>query len=227
MLVKKTELKQLPMAERKLEGLKKRRKPSIVKYVLEVEKLWEEYAFDPTEENMNRILKKCKFMISKKASFLETQWGNNGLKKSDFESVFYETAWVVCQQYTHYQEFYLYETIHLALKRKSIDVTRYLMTKQGAFNKDVLSLDKLKEDAGDIIQDYSIDVEQEVINNDTVNKILNDSSLTVEEKRLLQVIHSNPDSSNRDIALLAGLKHHTEVTRSLEKIKSKFSHIYL
>ncbi|MEH7441120.1 hypothetical protein V7201_02185 [Bacillus sp. JJ1122] len=221
MLVKQAELKLLPMAERKLEGLKKRR-PEKVDYILQIERLWEEYAMNRSEFNLNRLLKQLEFTINRKAAY----WGNRykQIPTADFISRFYEVVWEVCMEYNHYQDFYLFETVCLVIERRGIDLTRKLKTEKGSFEKNILPL---KEETADYIPDPRVNVESDVIDRDTVEQILNEDSLNTKERRLLQALYCNPELSYRDLAKVAGYNHHTEVTRSLDKIKMKINYIIL
>lgn len=126
--------------------------------------------------------------------------------------------------YNHYQEFYFYETLCLVFKRRGIDLTRKLRTNQGHFEVNALPL---LEETSQYLPDKRVNIENDVLNRDLIERVLTDESLTVQERRLLHVIYDNPDSSYREIAILVDLKHHQQVTRSLHKIRSKLIHIFL
>lgn len=100
-------------------------------------------------------------------------------------------------------------SFHLLLYRKYggitpilCDLTRKLRTKQGRFEVNTLPL---LEETSQYLPDKRVDIENDVLNRDLIERVLTDESLTVQERRLLQVIYDNTDSSNRDIAILAGL----------------------
>ncbi|MCY8938085.1 hypothetical protein [Peribacillus frigoritolerans] len=222
-LVTKKEPTQPTMTERKLAGLIKRQ-PNKISYILQIEKLWESYALNRTDESRDKLLNSLKFCIHQKAEAWERKWKNKRLYKEDFQTIFYETAWKLCDDYSHYQEFYFYETLCLAFKRRGIDLTRKLRTKQGRFEVNALPL---LEETSQYLPDKRVDIENDVLNRDLIERVLTDESLTEQERGLLQVIYDNPDSSNRDIAILAGLNHHHQVTRSLTKIKGKLNYLFL
>lgn len=221
-LVAKKELKQLSFTERKLAGLQKR-KPDQVDYILSIEKLWEAYAWNRTDENMQRLLNSFKFMLHRKAEAGERKWKNKRLHKDDFLSVFYETAGKLCDDYCHYQAFYFYETLCLAIDRRGIDLTRKLTTKQGRFEVAALPL---FDETADYLPDISVDIENDVVTNDLVGRILKDESLTDKERRLLQIIYDNPKTSNPAISVLSDLKSHQQVDRYLNRIQNKLSFNY-
>ncbi|MCM2982298.1 hypothetical protein M3599_15335 [Niallia circulans] len=222
-LVKKAEYKQPLKAESKLEGLRKR-KSDKVNYILQIEKLWEKYAFNRNEENLNKLVRSLKLTINRKADAMESKWRITGLCKADFESVYYEELWKLCDNYNHYGEFYFYETFLLVIRNRSIDVTRKLTTKKGTFQKNILPL---KEEVAKAMKDLRTDIEKEVINRDLVHGIFSDKSLSTQELKLLQAIYSNPNSSYRELATELGLNSHKEVTRMLSKIKKKLLYIFL
>lgn len=220
-LVAKKELKQLSFTERKLAGLQKR-KPDQVDYILSVEKLWETYAWNRTDENVQRLINSFKFMLHRKAEAWESRWKNKRLR-DDFLSAFYEAAGELCDDYIHYQEFYFYETLCLFIHRRGIDLTRKLLRKQTQFE---VAAVPLFDETADYLPDISVDIENDVVTNDLVGRILKDGSLTEKEKWFLQVIYDNPDSSDRELARIAGLNHNYEVTRILSRIKKKINYIY-
>lgn len=219
--VKKAELKQIPKAESKLEGLRKRN-PDKVNYILQIEEIWEKYAFNRTDENLNQLVKSLKFTINRKAESMENKWNSTRLSKADFESTYYEELWKLCDSYNHYGEFYFYETFLLAIHNRSIDLTRKLITKIGEFEKKILPL---KEETADFIPDTRVDIEKQVIDSDLVVRILSDKSLTELELNLLQAIYRNPDTSYRGLAKELGFNHHEQVTRTLSRIKKKLFYI--
>jgi hypothetical protein len=221
--IMKVELKQPSKAERKLEGLRKR-KPNKVEYILQIEKLWEDYAFDRTETNLDKLVKTLKFTVKQKAEAMERRWINKRLSMADFESVFYEELWKLCDNYNHYGEFYFYETFLVAISKRGIDVTRKLTTRKGQFETSILPL---KEETVEFIPDPRVNIEKDVINCDLVKRILTDRSLTEQEIGLLQAIYSNPETSNRELANELGFNHHEQVSRTLNKIKKKISYIFL
>lgn len=222
-LIARNKPDQLPLSQKKLPGLQQR-KPNQVAHILRIEKLWENYAWNPTDENLHRLLSSVKFTIYRKAEAWHNRWKNKRLCKDDFLSAYYETAWKLCESYSHYQEFYFYETLCLAINRRGIDLTRKLLRKQTDF--EVAAIPLLDETA-DYLPDKRINIENDVVINDLTGRILKDESLTMKERQLLQVIYDNPDASNREIASIAGLNHHYSVTRSLRRIKQKINHFYL
>ncbi|MBY0597017.1 winged helix-turn-helix transcriptional regulator [Bacillus bingmayongensis] len=70
-----------------------------------------------------------------------------------------------------------------------------------------------------------MNIENDVINCDLVERILSDLSLTKQERKLLQAIYNNPDASYRELAKEVGFNHHEQVTRTFNKTNQKLSYI--
>lgn len=228
-LVKKV-IGQPAFLEQKLEGLKIR-KPDKVNFILKIEQLVTEYYYSLYDRGMNDIeikqndvIKSLEFTINRKAEAWGHKWSSKLLSKSDFKSVFYEAVLKLLDTYTWYQTFYFYEELCLKLHNRGLDTVKKSRTKQGKFDVNVLPL---KEETVEFIADTRVNIEEDVINSDLVNRILNDQSLTEQERTLLQTIYNNPDISNREIAKAVGLNHHEQVTRSLKRIKRKLFYIFL
>lgn len=220
--VEHDELKPRSFIEQKKDGLKLRN-PNKIDYILKIEKLWEEYAFTRSKQTQLRLLKTLNFTIRQKAYSWEKKWKKKRLSHADFESVFFEEAWKLCDAYNHYGDFYFYETLLLAWKRRGTDITRKLQTKKGGFEAELLPL--LPETAEYLSND--IDIEEDVVNRHLVTQILNNESLTGKERHLLREIYKNPDASYLELAETIGLNHHEQVRRMLRQIKKKLSYILL
>jgi len=219
-LLIKNEISPIPFTEKKIEGLKLRQSPQKVTFILAIEKVWEVYALNRTEKNLNRLINAVEFSLQRKAESWGYKWENKRLSKDDFLSVFYETVWKLADSYTHYQNFYFYETLCLAIDRAGIDLTRKLLTKQVIFEVSTVSF---FDEAPDYLPDKSIDIEKDLEMKELIHCILSAESLAKEERQLLQVIYDNPDASYRQIAELTGLKHHENVVRALRKIFKKIN----
>ncbi|GAM12110.1 hypothetical protein [Mesobacillus selenatarsenatis] len=212
--------------ETKLEGLKRRYKnrPSI-DYVLQIEKLWERYALEldtaKKEQRLETLLKQLSHSIKWRAKEAGKQWNNSRLSAADSESIFFEEAWKLCDNYNHFGEFYFYETLLLVIKRRGIDLTRNrTRTQQGAFE---LKVRRLKEEAADYIPDTQTDVEGSSVNSLLVAQILAVPTLTEQERKLLRTKYDNPDLSKVELSSALGLKHHQEVTRLFKRLKIKLA----
>lgn len=223
--VKKNELKPLSFADQKLQGLKRRCSNRGRKaYILAVEKKWEAYAFNRSnEELMNNLLKTLSCKIKMIAKYWEKNWKKKRLSALEFESAFYEAAFKLCDEYEWSSDFYFYETLLVIFKCRATDLTRKVKTKRGHFESSILPL---MEQSAEFLPN-NVDIEKEVLNRDLVIQILNDKTLTTQEKKLLQEIYNNPDASYKDWAEAIGLKHHQQVIRMLQRIKRKIFYVFL
>ncbi|MFD2213754.1 hypothetical protein ACFSKK_08700 [Metabacillus endolithicus] len=191
-------------------------------HVLQVEKLWEQYALTRSEVAQDKLLRHLAGILRKKAESWGHRWNNCKLCAADFESIFLEEAWKLCEKYNHYDDFYFYETLLLVCNRRAIDLIRTnTKTKQGAFNIQVL---RLKEEAADFLADTSVNVEEDVIFNSIVTQIFKDTSLTEQERLLLLARYEYPDASLKELSNLVGLEHHEQVRRSFNRIRKKMAH---
>jgi hypothetical protein len=223
--VNKEELKPRSFVERKLEGLKARyqNSHSKIEFILDIEKLWEKYALDRTEQTQQRLLKALEFTIKQKAKAWGNRWENKRLSTADFESVFYEETMKLCEKYHQYNDFYFYETFLLALQRRGLDVARQVQKGQKKFESEVFSL---KDETAEFISN-DVDIESDVLNRVLVEQILNDPSLTAQERYLLHLIYINADASYSEIAKKAGFNHHEQVRRTLNCISNKLKKSYI
>ncbi|MGG0275712.1 hypothetical protein [Bacillus rhizoplanae] len=223
-LYEKVEIKEeeaKPFAQLKLEGLKMRR-PNKVDYILQIEKLWERYAFERTEEALSKLVGSLKFTIEAKAGAFGNKWRNKRIDSADFESRFYIELWRMCEndKYTQYGRYYFYETFLLAIKRRTIDVIReFANDNQRAFEGSTVSL---KQETQHFLASET-DIENEVGNRQLVAQILDDASLTEQEREVLSAIYEDPDASYLKVAKAVGLTHHQQVKRILERISKKLA----
>lgn len=212
--------------ENKKEGLKRRKSKIKVKYILEIENLWEKYAFENRSEYaLKRLLERIEFVVKKKSKICERKWIRMNITAEEFESVFYESIWKLCDGdsenigYTPYGVYYFYETLVLVLKRREIDLVRKYTTKQELFESSTVPLKKY---ADEFIAD-EVNVEDKIIDEQFVREMIWNPLLKKEESDLLSIIYKNPDLSYEKIARMLGLKHHEKVRRILRKINKKLN----
>ncbi|PHG07241.1 hypothetical protein [Bacillus toyonensis] len=198
----------------------------MVKYILEIESLWRKYALlNHSEYALKQLLERLNFVVKKKSKICERKWIKMNIPAEEFESVFFESIWKLCDGdnenigYSSYGTYYFYEMLLLILERREIDLVRKYTTKQSAFE---LSILPLKNYAEECITD-GIDIEDQVINKRFVQEIIYNSLLENEESNLLLVIYKNSDWSYEKIAKTMGLKHHEKVRRILKRINKKLN----
>lgn len=212
-------LEKATFLEQKETGLKRRcKKGTKVNFILEVEELWERYSLatysyeESSDEALADLIDQLAFTIRNKVIAATNRWRNKRISSADFESVFIETVWQLCEKYTGYGVFYFYETLELSWRRREIDVVR-----KETINQTELGL----KDGFDFFYPDTRNVEKEVTDRLFVEQILSYPSLEPIETQLLSIMYEYPDSSYREIAHLMGFYDHKKVIRMLHRIKLK------
>ncbi|MCM3224016.1 hypothetical protein M3644_30265 [Bacillus cereus] len=212
--------------ENKKIKLKRRKSEKKVKYILEIEKMWESYVLaDRSEYAFERLLKRLDFVIKKKSKICERKWMKMKITADEFESVFYEAIWKLCDGndenigYTSYGVYYFYETLELVLERREIDLVRKNTTKQELFESSTVPLNKY---ANEFISD-EVNIEDEIIDKQFLRDMIWNPLLKKEESDLLSIIYRNPDLSYEKLGRMMGLKHHEKVRRTLKRINKKLN----
>jgi biotin synthase-related radical SAM superfamily protein len=110
--------------------------------------------------------------------------------------------------------FLLLELLELAWKRRAIDVVRKaLNNKQERFERTMLSL---SDDFHRKAPDKMVNVEEEVANSMLIRQMLEEESLTDEERHFLQLLSTDADAPLRELARLMGYSHYVQAQRTLE-----------
>lgn len=198
----------------------------MVKYILEIESLWGKYALkNRSEYAFKQLLERLNFVVRKKSKICERKWIKMNISAEEFESVFFESIWKLCDGdnenigYSSYGTYYFYEMLLLILERREIDLVRKYTTKQSVFE---LSTLPLKNYAEECITD-GVNIEDQIIDKRFVQEIICNSLLESEESNLLLVIYNNSDLSYEKIAKIIGLNHHEKVRRILKRINKKLN----
>lgn len=207
--------------DHKLEALKLRcNKQGRIDFTLRIEKLLSDYryacySFDKSKYDLSQeaLFKTLRTVIKSKSNKWARRWNNRRLGSADFESMFYDTFWKLCDTYSWYGEFYFYETLCLALERKAISLIR-----ESTKTIQMLPLFDLPSD---------IDIENDIVNRDLILRLFQSDLLTIKEKGLLKVLYEHPEASLRELAVLTGFNHHEQVRRIFKKINKKVCHLLI
>ncbi|SDZ25159.1 sigma-70 family RNA polymerase sigma factor [Thermoactinomyces sp. DSM 45892] len=218
----------------KEKGLRHRHKPSKVEFILRIEKKWEAYAKSkygidkkPPEQRLHSLLKDVQFTIQAKAKVYSKKWAYRAILEDEFESVFWETAWRLCDgdieqgtddgAYQPHGNFYFFETLILSLDRRATDLIRHrTKTKKAKF--EIEETCPLWSKASEFISSGE-DIEKNVTDRISINKLLDESSK--QETHLVTFLYSYPDASNSEIATHLGLSHRESARRMLKRIRNK------
>ncbi|MGO5009300.1 sigma-70 family RNA polymerase sigma factor [Bacillus wiedmannii] len=207
--------------EDKLERIKRIYNDKKVKQVLAVEKTWDKYAMLrlEKEEDAFYIIFNDYLIRSLMRSTLnkfENAWKNKRIFRDDFESVFWEKLWHVCQEHSWNDEYYLYEKI-----RKSLECTGCNLVKSR------LTTDKRKANHQNV--DLMADLEKIDspfrIESDIEIKLLIKQYCNGIEQDLITSYIGSPHLSYRDLGRLYGINHPEKVRRILNSAKRKLREI--
>ncbi|MGE7866668.1 sigma-70 family RNA polymerase sigma factor [Bacillus paramycoides] len=207
--------------EDKLERIKRIYNDKKVKQVLAVEKSWNKYAMLRLEKGedafyivFNDYL--IKAMMRSTLNKFENAWKNKRIFRDDFESVFWEKLWHVCQEHSWNDEYYLYEKI-----RKSLECTGYNLIKAK------LTTDKRKANHQnvDLVADLEKIDSPFRIENEIEIKLLIKQYCNDIEASLITTYLESPHLSYRDLGRLHGINHPERVRRILDFAKRKLREI--
>ena len=157
-------------------------------------------------------------LITTKARSAARKWSGLRIPASEFESVFWETAWNLADNHELKSNFLLYETIELSIKHRTIDVARkFGRNKQNRFELQAVSLDYLSRGVPDI----RVDVSEQVTDRLFVQQLLTDPSiLNSEERELLLIRFDHPEATFRDLASSIGYSK-DKVSRVIARCDAK------
>lgn len=203
--------------EYKLERIKRIYDDKKVKRVLAVEKTWNKYALLRLEEGedafhiiFNDYL--IGWLIQSTLNKFENAWKNKRIFRDDFESVFWQKLWRVCQEHSWNDEYYLYEKI-----RKSLACTGYNLIKSK------LRTDKRKANHQnvDLVEDLEkIDSPFRIEGNVETRLLIEQYCNDIEVDLITTYIESS-HLSYRDLGRLHGINHPEKVRRILNSAKMK------
>lgn len=193
-----------------------------INFLYDVEDAWYDYAADEDEKDFYRLFE----LLKKRIRWQAYQWEKNyrdklRLSQSDFESIFWETAWKVCEKYDELPyDFMLFEYIRKAMESRAIDLLRKESSRQWEFEHNVKSFEKEFEE-----KEYAdiINIEREISDKLFIYQMINDDALTDKEKEVLKAMYYNLTLSYRDLATHTGYNHPEQVRRTIKRIDKTLS----
>ncbi|MTI84277.1 MAG: hypothetical protein FH756_10300 [Firmicutes bacterium] len=192
--------------------------PGKVNLILSIEKAYDVWNDEETEDNMNKLLRRFEWCVRKWAKHYWINWSKWWFTKEDFESYFWEETQKVIEFYSCNSKFYLYEQVDKKLYGRGYDFIRMnLGTKQGYFEREASRFPDGFEDK------YPSDFnpEKQVTDKLLIDQMIEEPSLTAKERKLLAILYENPDASNSELAELMGFNHREQVRRARFSIKKK------
>ncbi|MEN1937780.1 sigma-70 family RNA polymerase sigma factor [Paenibacillus sp. 102] len=203
--------------EDKVERIKRIYDDKKIKQVLAVEKTWNKYAMLRLDEGEdafyivfnNYLIKGLMRSILNK---FESAWKNKRIFRDDFESVFWEKLWRVCQEHSWNDEYYLYEKI-----KKALECAAYNLIKSK------LRTDKRKANHQnvDLVADLEKIDSTFRIEGNVETRLLIDQYCNDVEVSLITTYIESPHLSYRDLGRLHGINHPERVRRILDSAKGK------
>ncbi|EJQ98548.1 hypothetical protein [Bacillus cereus] len=207
--------------EDKLERIQRVYDAKQAKQILALEKIWGKYAMLRLEEGRDafRILFRnfsINCLVRVNLNKFENAWKNKRIFRDDFESVFWEKLWHVCEEHSWADEFYLYEKITNALECVGYNLVRSKLKtdKRKANHQNV----DLVEDLEKIDSPFRIEGNVET-------KLLIEQYCNDAEGSLLAMYLESPYLSYRDLGRLHGINHPERVRRMLDSAKGKLREV--
>ncbi|AFQ28008.1 sigma-70 family RNA polymerase sigma factor [Bacillus thuringiensis] len=203
--------------EDKLERIKRIYDDKKVKQVLAVEKAWDKYAMLRLEKGedafyiiFNDYL--IRFLMRSTLNKFENAWKNKRIFRDDFESIFWEKLWHVCQEHSWNDEYYLYEKIRKSLECTGCNLVKSKLTtdKRKANHQNV----DLMADLEKIDSSFRIEGDVEI-------KLLIKQYCSDIEVDLITTYLESPHLSYRDLGCLYGVNHPEKVRRTIESAKRR------
>lgn len=203
--------------EDKLERIKRIYDDKKVKQVLTVEEAWDKYAMlrlEKGEDAFHIIFNDylIRYLMRSTLNKFENAWKNKRIFRDDFESVFWEKLWHVCQEHSWNDEYYLYEKIRRSLECAGCNLVKSKLTtdKRKANHQNI----DLMADLEKIDSPFRIESDIEI-------KLLIKQYCNGIEEDLITSYIGNPHLSYRELGSLHGINHPERVRRILDSAKRK------
>jgi hypothetical protein len=203
----------------RLRRIKSSYKGRVVNLILAVEKAYDVYLDEDTEQNYNHLWKLLKRSIDYWAGHYTYKWSGKWFCLEDFEEYFEdETRKEIDKHQYHKSPFYLSERVRKRLECRGHDFVRMkAKTRQGAFEHNLGRLC----DFADEVYPGKDNTEKAVTEHILLEQMINDPSLTGLERKFLQVLRENLDASLGEISGIMGLGNKVKAWRLMNSIRKK------
>lgn len=195
---------------------------SKLEYLKGIQAVFEDWEKDK-DEIYRELYKRLKFTIETKAKWLERKYSSVRLSFHDFEAELWKITYEAIESYEQAgdidTEFTLLETLELFWKYRMKDFIRScLFTRK---HSPWYTAASLADNFNEFLPDDSPLPEEQLILNETVTEMFNDSNLTTNERKLLEIIYDKPEGSLRDWGKCLGIDHPETVRRLYNSLKRK------
>ncbi|MDQ1913281.1 hypothetical protein RAC89_23065 [Paenibacillus sp. GD4] len=163
--------------------------------------------------------------IRSKAEYYERRYSSKRISRHDFESAFIAELGRLGSRELTNREFTVYEALQRGYTARAIDVVRAetgrrgnkIVSGQKAFESDLLPYNEITEKS--LRQGRSL--EDEATDRDLIDAMLNEKTLTGDERKLFMALVNDPDASLRELAMVCGFSDHKKTKRTLDGLRGK------
>ncbi|WHX62769.1 hypothetical protein [Peribacillus frigoritolerans] len=209
----------------KLESrLKKEYKSSRLIWINKLQNIFTNYELTK-DEMLAELTKMLKFTIEKKAEAYERKYKYVRLSYHDFEAELWKITYLAIDYYEEVgdidSEFMLLETLEMFWKsRMNNFIKSCVYTKK---HNPWYTASTLADDFETKHPDESVNIELQLIHQETITELFNESRLTEKERKLLEIIYEKPDESLREWGERLNINHPETVRRLYKQLKVKLA----
>ncbi|MFB7140953.1 hypothetical protein ACFCYN_14975 [Gottfriedia sp. NPDC056225] len=201
--------------ERRIEKIFRKGKVDLIKAVERI------YDNELPDDACNRI---CKIFNSTVIASAR-RWSHNAqssgirLYVDDFEEVFWKAVLdMIWYDYDSRSDFWLYEHIMKKMRSNALDLIKWAKRDKRVNDYTAASIEEMQ-----IADQQTSSIENNVTDTLLVQQIMNDPSLSENERVLLRFLYDKPEATLRDISKELGLGHPQKASRLLEKVQKKLT----
>lgn len=203
----------------RLRRIKNTYKGMVVSLILLVEKAYEAYLDEDTEESFKHLWELLKKSVDYWAEHYAFLWSGKWFCVEDFVEYFEDETRKEIEKYDYWTSpFYLQERVNKKLEGRGHDFVRMkAKTGQGEFEH---SLGRFSDFANEVYPGKE-NTEKTVTERILLDQIMNEPSLTDLERKFLQVRYENLDASFDELSFIMGLGNKVKAWRLMDSIRKK------
>ena len=193
--------------------------------IIMLDEAWNNFAFGrlENEDDAYSILFQNVILLSllnKTANRFYKAWKNNSrITLHDFQSVLYEKAWNIIENYNPHNNWFLYEQLSKGMEQACIDLLRQQGLTKKRTNKNTYfhnSVSNSTDDNSDKEIPSDLNVELKALTNIFIEEELDDC-----EKKVAKLLLVDNNVTLDDICKEVGLKYRQQAKRVIYQIKNK------
>ncbi|TWT07324.1 hypothetical protein FQV26_05800 [Planococcus sp. CPCC 101016] len=196
--------------------------------IINLENVWKKYAYKRLENNelaLNHILEHVTVvsMINRIGNTFYNAWRKNSrLTLNDFQSVLYERAWIIIENYSWDSNYYLFEHLNHGLIQSCKDLLRV----EGLTKKRINSrthFHKATSMNGDFQNKDELVAEKYRVESEAIINIWIEQNLNESERKVAKLLIRDCKTTLDDVCEELSLKYRQQAKRVIEKIQDKWS----